>query len=88
MYNHPIPSAFCVIPLCFTDHMVSWYQYVHNQYGGHHQVHYKYWMEYGDLDIMNGDIPLADVYDPSKDYANPDKNEKNPLTGKSANEAA
>ena len=51
-----------------TYHMVTWQTWVSNgQYGGHMQIHYRYWMTYADIEIT-GETVLADTFDPTVDY--------------------
>jgi len=49
-------------------HMVMWYQYVYNQYGGSTTKFFKYYMTYSDLDYNVPPSALGDVYDPNKTY--------------------
>ena len=53
------------IRVCY--HMVTWQQWQSNgQYGGHMQIHYRYWMTYSDIEMAGG--TPGDAFDPEIDY--------------------
>lgn len=62
---------------------MTWSQWVSNgQYGGHMQVHYRYWMTYADMDKYA--VSVGDAYDPDVDYEAMAKETK-PKESKAAN---